>query len=114
MINGLQPRLHTSDLSRAVAFYVEILGFSVGAEFEGFALLEREGIGLQIGGPLSRTASQPSTCTLYFDVDDANAMHAALSSKIAIEWGPEDFPYGRREFAIRDPDDNLVIISQQL
>jgi uncharacterized glyoxalase superfamily protein PhnB len=42
--------------------------------------------------------------TLYFDVGDARALHAALKDQVTIEWGPDVFFYHRREFAFRDPD----------
>jgi catechol 2,3-dioxygenase-like lactoylglutathione lyase family enzyme len=50
--------------------------------------------------------------TLSFEVDDARAMHQALQGKTAVEWGPEVYWYGRREFAIRDPNGYLIIFSE--
>ena len=51
--------------------------------------------------------------TFYFEVDDAHAMHAELKDRVAFEWGPEVFFYQRREFAFRDPDRHLIIISEE-
>ena len=51
--------------------------------------------------------------TLYFDVSDALALLEALRGKVTIEWGPEVYLYQRREFAFRDPDGHLVIISEE-
>jgi hypothetical protein len=31
---------------------------------------------------------------------------------VPIEWGPEVYSYGRREFAVRDPDGYLVIFTE--
>lgn len=115
---SISPRLHIADFNRSVAFYRDVLGFTVEAVFPeenpAFALLERDGVGLQIGGPEARKSpSDPPTMTLYLDVDDAAGLHAELKDKVAIEWGPEVFFYQRREFAFRDPDGHLIIVSEE-
>lgn len=113
----VEPRLHIADFARSVAFYRDVLGFTVTGLFPEdaprFALLENGEVGLQIGGiDADRLPDQRSTCSLYFDVDDVRAIHAALAGKVAIEWGPQEFDYGRRELALRDPDGNLLILSE--
>jgi len=115
---SISPRLHIADFSRSVAFYRDVLGFTVDATFPEdapqFALLSRDGIGIQIGGPeATKTVGAPPSVTLYLDVDDARARHGALQDRVAIEWGPEVFFYQRREFAFRDPDGHLIIVSEE-
>ena len=115
---SISPRLHIADYARSVAFYRDVLGFTVDATFPEeapqFALLSRNGVGLQIGGPeAKKAASDPPTVTLYLDVEDARQMHAALKDTVTIEWGPDVFFYQRREFAFRDPDGHLIIVSEQ-
>ncbi len=117
-ISSISPRLHIADFNRSVAFYRDVLGFSVDSTFPEeqpvFALLSRDGVALQIGGPESvKSDSNPPTVTLYLDVDDAKGLHAELQAKIAIEWGPEVYFYQRREFAFRDPDGHLIIVSEE-
>jgi uncharacterized glyoxalase superfamily protein PhnB len=115
---SISPRLHIADFARSVAFYRDVLGFAVTAVFPeedpSFAILERDGVGLQIGGPeaVKHEGASP-TVTLYLDVDDARAMHAKLKGLVEIEWGPEVFFYQRREFALRDPDGHLIIVSEE-
>lgn len=116
--HSLEPRLHVADFNRSVAFYRDVLGFEVLSTFpEGtpsFALLARDGVGLQIGGiDTAKAPSSPPTVTLYFDVRDALVLHARLKDTVAIEWGPDVFFYHRREFAFRDPDGHLIIISEE-
>ena len=115
---ALSPRLHVADFQRSLAFYRDVLGFDVETTFPDenpvFAMLSRDRVGIQIGGPAGKKdPSERSTVTLYFEVDDARAVHAALKDKVAVEWGPEVFFYQRREFAFRDPDGHLVIISEE-
>jgi catechol 2,3-dioxygenase-like lactoylglutathione lyase family enzyme len=116
--NSLEPRLHIADFNRSVAFYRDVLGFVVETTFPdeepSFALLSRDGVGLQIGGiDAKKSAGDSPTCTLYFDVRDALAVHEELKGKAKIEWGPEVYFYHRREFAFRDPDGHLIIVSEE-
>jgi uncharacterized glyoxalase superfamily protein PhnB len=115
---ALEPRLHVHDLLRAIAFYRDALGFRVTTVFPEhepvFAMLARDGTFLQLGGPAGRRqATDASTCTLYFDVEDVRALHRDVAARGPIEWGPDVFFYGRREFAVRDPDGNVVVFSEQ-
>jgi uncharacterized glyoxalase superfamily protein PhnB len=64
---------------------------------------------LQLG--VSDSASI-GTCTLVFDVSDATALYSEIRKKVDIEWGPEVYFYHRREFAFRDPDGHMIIVSQ--
>lgn len=117
-IRSIAPRLHVHDLQRAIRFYSQVLGFTVDAEFPPvqptFAMLTRDGLGLQLGGiDGPRRADQRSTCTLWMDVEDVRAMHRQIARSVEIEWGPEVFFYGRREFGIRDPDGNLIVVSEE-
>ena len=115
--NALEPRLHIADFKRSVAFYRDVLGFEVLTTFPeddpSFAMLSRDGVAIQIGGiDTKKDAAAPPTVTLYFDVSDALGLHAALRELVPIEWGPEVFFYHRREFAFRDPDGHLIILSE--
>jgi uncharacterized glyoxalase superfamily protein PhnB len=51
--------------------------------------------------------------TISLNVDDALAIHQAVAGKVEIEWGPEVYWYGRREFSFRDPDGYALIISAE-
>jgi catechol 2,3-dioxygenase-like lactoylglutathione lyase family enzyme len=116
--NSVEPRIHVADFARSLAFYRDVLGFEVLAVFPEdkpvFALVARDGVAVQIGGPEARKdPGAASNCTLYFDVRDALAVHERLKGKVKVEWGPEVFFYHRREFAFRDPDGHLLIISEE-
>jgi uncharacterized glyoxalase superfamily protein PhnB len=115
---SISPRLHVADFGRAVAFYRDVLGFTIDALFPDeaptFALLSRDGVQMQIGGPdADKSAGERPTVTLYLDVEDAAAWHARLRDRVTVEWGPEVFFYQRREFAFRDPDGHLIIVSEE-
>ena len=112
-IKAIETRLPVVDVTRSAAFYSDAFGLQVGTLWPGdrpeFAILSRDGLRLQLG---MSNESGIRSCTLCFDVTDANALYAKLKEKVAIEWGPEVYFYHRREFAFRDPDGHTVIVSE--
>lgn len=117
-IRTIAPRLHVCDLQRAVDFYTGVLGFTVDAVSPPgqppFAMVTRDGSGLQLGGiDGRRAADQRSTCTLWIDVEDVQAIHREIAHRVPIEWGPDVYFYHRREFGLRDPDGNLIVLSEE-
>lgn len=77
-----------------------------------FALLDREGVGVQFYVP-EDPAVRVGEATLSFDVTDADALYHSLAGRVPVEWGPEVYWYGRREFAVRDPNGYLLIFSEE-
>jgi catechol 2,3-dioxygenase-like lactoylglutathione lyase family enzyme len=114
---NIVPRLPVRDLFATLAFYRDVLDFEVDTAWPDdeptFALMNRDGIALQLYVPDERARGEPGNTTLNLEVDDARALYRALAERVSIEWGPEVYWYGRREFAFRDPDGCLVIITEQ-
>ncbi len=116
------PRLPVADLGRSRGFYVEHLGFRACEPEPGgdpdFLVLVRDGVELQLerdearSGPGGGDEPPVPGSTLSFEVDDAGALHRRFAGRVAVEWGPEVYGYGRRELAIRDPDGHLLILSE--
>jgi catechol 2,3-dioxygenase-like lactoylglutathione lyase family enzyme len=109
------PRIPVRALDRMVAFYTDIFGFAVNGQWPEdeptFAMLERDDARLQL-----YVAADPAQCgavILNVEVSEAQAVHAALIGRVTVEWGPEVYWYGRREFAARDPEGNLVIVTAE-
>ena len=111
----VEPRLPVSDLEETIAFYTEILGFSVDSRWPAgeptFAILGRGDVRIQFY--FSDVPDEVGHATLSFDVTDAKAAARAIQDQVEIEWGPEVYWYGRRELGVRDPDGYLVILSEQ-
>lgn len=94
--------LSVPDVARAVAFYVDMLGFRVGftsndpPTFAGLNLGEVQ-IFLQQGTP------SPEGASIYFVVGDANALyefHRANGVEVAVP--PGDRQYELRDYTVRD------------
>ena len=56
--------------------------------------------------------AQPPACNLWIDVAEIGELNSTIKEKVSVEWGPEVFFYGRREFAFKDPDGHLVTLSE--
>jgi catechol 2,3-dioxygenase-like lactoylglutathione lyase family enzyme len=110
------PRLPSGDLPRTVAFYTVRLGFEVDVawpeERPSFVILRRDATSLGFFEPNEHQPGNVGYVELYIEVGDALDLHRRIASQLAVEWGPEIYSYGRREFAIRDPDGYLVIFTE--
>jgi catechol 2,3-dioxygenase-like lactoylglutathione lyase family enzyme len=116
-LTGVTPRLPVADLARTVAFYTRLLGFQISVLWPDdrptFAILDRDAVSLGFFSPdAHRGVVTIGTADLYIATEDVRAMHAALAGVVPIEWGPEVYFYGRREFAVRDPDGYLLIFTE--
>jgi catechol 2,3-dioxygenase-like lactoylglutathione lyase family enzyme len=114
---GVVPRLPVADLGRTVAFYTRVLGFQVSVLWPDdqptFAILDRDSVSLGFFTPdAHRGQVTIGTADLYLGADDVRALHAAIKNMVTVEWGPEVYFYGRREFAVRDPDGYLLIFTE--
>ena len=113
-LNAVEPRLPVVDLEHSFRFYTETLGFAGdGADASsGFVIVRRDAVAIQL---VHADEHHPSgRFTIWVSVNDAHGEHRTRHDDVEVEWGPEDFPYGRSEFAILDPDGHRVIFSSAL
>jgi catechol 2,3-dioxygenase-like lactoylglutathione lyase family enzyme len=109
------------DLDQGVAFFRDLLGFTLHVHGGGYAYLHRENVGVRLMDP-SITGPVPAgnrRFGLYIDVKDVDAVWAELQSKLAHRTpgdvhGPADKSYGQRELCILAPDGNLVVYGQEI
>jgi uncharacterized glyoxalase superfamily protein PhnB len=110
------PRLPVTDLRPAIEFYTGVLGFKLGLlwpeDAPTFAILNCDAASIQFclaGSPAHESGDRTTLC---FDLDDVRSLYESLKERVAIEWGPEVYWYGRREFAINDPFGYQLIFSE--
>jgi hypothetical protein len=78
-----------------------------------FCILVREEVGIGFfTTDEHRRVEHTGGSELYIEVQDCRGLHASLKDRVAVEWGPEVYFYGRREFAIKDPDGYLLIFTE--
>jgi uncharacterized glyoxalase superfamily protein PhnB len=108
------PRLPVKALRDTILFYVETLGFSVDVwpdDDPTFAIFTREGASIHFS-IWDESRKPMGDATIYFDVDDVRAVFEQVKDKAEVEWGPEVYWYGRREFSIKDPNGYSLIFSE--
>jgi len=119
--------LAVADVGRSVAFYTERLGFAVEALYDDppYATLTRQGVRLSLAEQGHPAEDRPGVAmvvppdpsqlpvVLVLEVDDAQAVHAALVAEdarlLAAPYAP---PWGGLRFFVLDPDGYLVEIEQ--
>ncbi len=112
----LAPTLSVTDIDRALAFYVGVLGFT--KTFEngtpvGFVILKKDAAELHLSLHKGHKASVQNLAHLL--VDDAAALYAHLqAADIRIIKAIRDADFGLRCFVFADPDGNRSDIGQHL
>jgi uncharacterized glyoxalase superfamily protein PhnB len=112
-LRSLCPMLQSSDLQRTIDWYGSILGFKCIGREEGWCRLERDGVWLMFMRN-AHLGAPHATATQYIYVDDLDALWEQIKDRVQAEWGPEDMPYGMKEFAIKDPDGYLLSFGEEL
>lgn len=112
----IAPCLSVTDLPRALAFYVGVLGFE--KVFEngdpvGFVILERDAAELHLSRNAGHKASTSNVAHLM--VSDAAALYAHCTQRgVKIVKALRDADYGLRGFVLADPDGNRIDIGQAI
>lgn len=119
-LSRVAPVLPVRDVTAALAHY-RALGFEATAYGEKnggepiYGFVERDGVELHLSrfrelDPLTNTSAA------YLYVDDADALREAWSAPGigGRLTAAEDTPYGLREFAHHDPDNNLLRVGSPL
>jgi predicted enzyme related to lactoylglutathione lyase len=116
MVGRMAPAVGVTDISRAVAFYCSVLGFT--KTFENgspvsFAIVERDGAELHLALDPGHVA--PAYNIVHIMVNDATALHDRCVAHGAVIVKPlRDADFGLRCFVFADPDGNLFDVGQEL
>ncbi len=117
-LQELTPMLYTEDLQGSVEFYVARLGFQCKAMNEdwGWACVQRDkgSVMFALPNPHLPFDKPAFTGSLYFNVDDVDAMWRQMQDKVRFCYPIENFEYGMREFAIYDNNGYLLQFGQDI
>ncbi len=96
-----------SDLTRSLAYFTEVLGFSKRFEYGGFyAGVDYGPVRIHLN---TKGRCAPGSGDIYIFTDEVDRYHAAIAERGAnIESPPKTYPYGMRDFASYDPDGNRI------
>ncbi len=96
-----------SDFRAALAFYCDVLGFTIEFEFGEYAGVRSGSVVLHLSG---HNPKPPGSGHVYLFCDEIDSYHDLIRQKGAPIVRPiEDTPYGMRDFEIKDPDGNLLV-----
>ena len=125
-LTRLTPNLVVSNVERSIAFYRDVLGFTVQttvpeASPYAFAIVQSGSVEIFLNAPDPAFAEYPAlkrhsfggTLTLFIQVDDVRAAHEALKDRITIVMPLDTKWYGVTEFAFTDPDGYVITFAQQ-
>jgi predicted enzyme related to lactoylglutathione lyase len=116
----VRPIIVTNDLDRLLAFYTELLGAKELMRFPddgpvfyvGLALGDSE---LGLSSDASVVPGSPGRMLLSIEVPDVDALLPRVSALGGEAPGPaNDMPWGQRVAHIKDPDGNVVNLTQTL
>jgi predicted enzyme related to lactoylglutathione lyase len=116
----IRPIIVTADLDRLLAFYTELLGATEVMRFPddgpvfyvGLALGDSE---LGLSSDASVVAGDPGRMLLSIDVPDVDALLPRVTELGGTGGdGANDMPWGQRVAHIKDPDGNVVNLTQTL
>jgi uncharacterized glyoxalase superfamily protein PhnB len=124
-LTKLTPNLVVSSVERSMAFYRDVLGFTVQTTVPDaspyvFAIVQSGGVEIFLNAPDPAFAEYPAlkerslggTLTLFVQVDDVRGAHEALKDRVSIVMPLETKWYGVTEFAFTDPDGYVITFAQ--
>ena len=106
----IMPEFPLADVAAGVAYYREVMGFSVNYQMAGFAVMDRDRARILL---ITKTDQHKGIASCYIYVADADALHTELSGRGAnVEAAPVSRPWGLREFRVFDPEGNILTLGQ--
>jgi catechol 2,3-dioxygenase-like lactoylglutathione lyase family enzyme len=112
--HGSATTFHVANLDASLAFYTRILGFKERFRFGDYAGVEHGEVQIHLSGPHSTNKRQMGQGGVYIFCDDVDAYHAEIVSRGAKPQAPpNDYEYGMRDFAVTDPDGNLLVSARR-
>jgi catechol 2,3-dioxygenase-like lactoylglutathione lyase family enzyme len=125
-LNKLTPNLIVSDVARSVAFYRDVLGFTVqqtvpeDAPFV-FAIMVSGSVEIFLNAADTAVQEYPAfkdrpiggTLTLFVEVQGVRRAHDEIRSRVVIVMPLEEKWYGMTEFAFLDPDGYVITYAER-
>ena len=118
MLTNVNPKLPMRNKDATQDFYVNKLGFrNVGnSDYEGYLMVEKDSIEIHFF-EFKEIDTRDNYGGVYIRTNDIDSLYASLlENKISIHPnGALDIkPWGQKEFALLDPDNNLLTFGQSI
>lgn len=109
---AVSPRLPVSDVEKALAFYVDQLGFNLGWKWGNpvtHANVCRDSISLDL---ISMPQGRRGTALAYIQLSGVDGYFSELKGRNLDLAAPENQPYGMRDFEVVDLDGNRLAFGE--
>lgn len=118
MLTAIHPKLPMRDKALTRDFYIGQLGFQEygSADYDGYLMVEKDNVQIHF---FEYKDLQPGENygQVYIRLDDIDDFyHHLVNNKVAIHPNGhlQTKPWGQREFALLDPDSNLLTFGQSI
>ncbi len=101
---------HVSDQDEALAYYTDVLGFSLDFRYGPLVGVQHGAVSIHLSGHDPLVNKQPAgSGHIYIFCDEVDQYFSDITAKGALVLTPpDDRPYGMRDFAVKDPDGNIL------
>lgn len=116
MFIDIHPKLPMLDKSITRNYYLNQLGFKELGNYDGYLMVKKESIEIHFF-EFKELDPKENYGMIYIRTDDVDSLYNfMLESKIEIHpnGALENKPWGQREFAILDPNNNLLTFGQSV
>ncbi len=120
-ITGISPQFLVDDLTAAIAYYRDRLGFETDFIYESFyASVSRDGFAIHLKMPpktglVRESRTENEHLDAYIGVSGIEALYEELQSKGANIIRPlEERPWNCKEFYVEDTDGHILCFSEKL
>jgi len=125
-LTSLTPNLVVANVDRSVAFYRDVLGFTVEQTVPDaapyvFAIVRSGPVEVYLNAPEPAVAEYPAlkdrpiggTLTLFIRLTGIRQAYEALEARVPVVMPLEKKWYGVTEFAFTDPDGYVITFAEQ-
>jgi len=110
MFRQALPRLPLTNLAAGIAHYRDVLGFQINYQDSNIGVMDRDRVTILL---FPRTERNPGVGEAYFYIQNADRLCAELRANGAQVLGdPVSYPWGLREFRVRDLEGNELYFAQ--
>lgn len=110
MLREALPHMPLSDVPAGIAYYQEVLGFSINFAQHDLGVMYRDDITILL---ITRSERYTGIGSFSVYIGDADALHAELLGKGArVQGEPVSRPWGLRDFSVLDLEGNQITFCQ--
>ena len=116
MLTAINPKLPMRDKNITRAYYINKLGFKEIGDYEGYLLVQKDKIEIHFF-EFKALDPKENYGQVYIRTDSIDSLYQSLlDNKTTIHPnGPLGIkPWGQKEFALLDPDSNLLTFGQSI